>query len=111
MNAAYSQFANSPHAGALVTAAVVFFTFAALTAIWVVDLVREIRRDARARELREQRARRQSGVVAATGAIRNDAKPLAFRKRATVAESEGERRLKAIGIDDGFHAWVEGQRR
>ena len=107
----YSAFAQSPAAGFLVASLVGFVVLALAGARWTVEQWLQARRLSRARELRLQRARRQSVVAQATGAQRNDAKPLAFRKRTTVAESEGERRLKAIGIDDGFHAWVEGQRR
>lgn len=102
----YSAFANSPAAGYLVTAAVLCFTFALLGAIWTVEKWVKARRDSRARELRLQRARRQFPVAPATGPSGNHPQPLAFRRRTGVAQSEADRRIKAIGVTEEFHAWA-----
>ncbi len=109
MNA--STFANSREAGYLVTAAVVLFMVAGLVAIWTVDRWVLAQRLSRARRLQAQRrALRQSALAAATRAERNHPRVVAGRFRTDLAKSEGDRRLKAIGVDDGFHQWAEKQR-
>lgn len=108
---AYSAFANSPRAGYLVASLTLLGVAALLVGIWTIERWIKSQRDARAWALKTQRRQlRESRLAETAGPTGNHARVLAGRFRTRVAESEADRRLKAIGVDDGFHQWAERNR-